>query len=457
MKDALGTIAAGTLGYIVDNRRGAFNAIGLYKNLPKNKSNMAPIDNTTTKRKRPVFHRAGYSTGKRSSAALGYPTGPRKKLRFAVSKRNSRARLPRKDDGNQMSTYVKKKGRSVKKEARKKLIKVPLKLRKQVKQIMEKSDYVGWFKEKYWNIVYKLGDNVQNVYSLLDRTVNGIPGLLFDPLSVNNAASILFNKRVPGAASLTNADADLFNTATLKIKVIDSSVQHLIKNVTGQTINIKLWDISPKSIIPGPGHNPVIFLQGELLRLAPTGAAGSSTDVSSMNVLGNLVTDIGFSPNMVPAFRQYYSLDETVIRLEPGKEYLHVLKGPSHKLYDYTKFFQNGSITINNAQKFMKQTMICIVGDIQSTTGPAVSVGRFTDTVAADPYGIVVESTMFTKVAMPEQAGFVVPAVPVAAGRSQFLGNRKSAFAIKNWVQTQVGVVVNVDDENPQSVVLTTS
>jgi len=353
---------------------------------------------------------------------------------------------------NVVATAGYKKGKAVHKEGRKLAVKVPKLLRKQVKQILEKSDTVGWYKSIASVALLKPSDNLQTV-SAVGRTVDTIQGVCFDPSSVRDAASILFNKFVGYGANVVSTNPGQFLMDTLQIKVLEQNVVHRFRNNTVRTMTLKLWDWSPKTIQNTSGINPITFLTNELTRLTPSGAAGATTEQSNYNVVGVKVDMIGFNPKMVPSFNQYYTLDETVVTLEAGKEYIHKLEGPNHKMYDYKKFFSNGS-TVSNQQKFTKGTMVAFYLDLSSTDTAPITFGRYTEIAAVSAFGLLVESTYYTKIAMPEQAGFVFPTAAVLLpGNTQQLGMRKSAFAMINFTGAQgAGTVQYIDDENPSTV-----
>lgn len=462
-RNVIGRASATTLGWIAGGTRGAYLANKHYKILPNNYK--MGRSGTSTVRGSSGVHKRRYSGsnfGSRSSHRSQSLSGGTRSRRGSdvsmYSRRSSlmssaggRSSVVKAQANNVVAGPSRKRGRKVHKEGRKKGVKVPRLLRKQVKSILEKQDYIGWYKEIITNQVQKPIDNLQSVFHACLRTCDAIPGIFFDPVSVRNAASILWNKFVPVNQNNVGTTAGQFQMDTLQIKVLEQNVIHRMKNNTARNMTLKIWDWSPKTTLQFQGFDPIPYLTAELLRLSPSGAPGSITEVSNYNVLGVTVGTIGFNPKMVPAFNQYYSLDETIVNLEPGKEYNHKLSGPNHKMYDYKKFFMNGAAQICNSQKFIKGTMVCMILDLDTTT--LQTTGRTTDIVAADPFGLLLETTCFYKIAMPEQAGFIVPdaATGFTAGQSKSLGNRKSAFAIKNWASAQAGIITSIEDENPQA------
>jgi len=429
------------------------------------------------KRKRPIL--TGLSVKRRRSMSSG-PSSGRSTVSLSSSNSSGNYRTPVRRvrrtlfgrprisrgvrsggktlNNNSRTSASYKKGRSVRKEARKRSVKVPSKLRKQVRQIIASDDFKGTYMDIIAPSLIRPIDNLQNVTMASSRTVDSYIGLNFDPVTVLNIASELFNQASPnstmhfGQGGKTNS----YNIQSLKINIVDSNVKYIMRNNTTNNLTVKLWDISPKSISTnGSAYlNPVTWINNELARMAPNPAlpnnpatgTGVDDQLNKYNPFGVTMSTIGFNPKMLPSFNQFWSMDETIIELEPGKTYIHYLPGPKNKLYDYRKFFQNGSVTINTYQKFCKQTIICVTGDLQGDATGAT--GRFTDIAAPSGYGLIVEPRTFYKIRLPEQSGFVQQAVPPSAGSSQALTNRRDAFIIKNWTPVQGGAIQRIGDDS---------
>lgn len=376
---------------------------------------------------------------------------PRRGGRIIRSRSTGRKRS---SANNTRTTAIRKRGKSVRKEARKKSVRVPPRLRKQVKQVLASEDLKGTYQEILVPRHIKPLDNLQNVQMANLRFADSFIGLHFDPTTVVNIASQLFNNAGPNAAQDFNpfAVTNLYNMNSLKINVVDSSVKYIMRNNTTNNLTVKIWDISPKSVSTNASLylSPITWINNECVRYAPANVppgTGLVDELNRYNPFNVNVNTIGFNPKMLPSFNQFYAMDETIIELEPGKTYIHHLPGPKNKLYDYRKFFQNGSVTMNTYQKFCKQTMICVIGDLQGTdTG---NVGRFTDIAPiTSGYGLLVEARTFYKLRVPEQTGFIAQAVPPAGGQSQGLTNRRDSFIIKNWTPAQTGTIQRIGDEN---------
>lgn len=468
----VGASSGAVLGFITKGTRGGIYGWKLGKKLSKNKQ-MPPTSRSSRRTRSSMsfkfrpYPTPGTSTRSKSSAHLSVgrssnrtPRNSRRSSNVSMYSRrssllsNASSSLSHAGNSNVVQKAGYKRGRKVHKEGRKKKVKVSGALRKKIHAVIDKQDCIGWYKEILPVQTIKPVDNLQQITAVNFSTSDGISGLYFDPGTVLQVASTLYNQFVPASANKSTANSGLFNPGSFKVRVLEQNVVHYFKNNTARTITLKVWDWSPKVTFVGAGQDPVSYLSTELARLAPTGPAGSGGNVGNVNVLSMLPSTIGFTPKMIPGFSNLYTMDETIVKLEAGKEYYHKLKGPNDKLYDYAKYFQTGSSFISNQQKFVKGTIVAMYTD--TTSSSLGAAGRFTDIVAGDPYAVLVETTAFTKIALPEQAGFVTPAVAPAAGAPQFLGNRKSAFAIKNWAVVQgAGTVVDMEDENPQTAATT--
>lgn len=384
-----------------------------------------------------------------SNSSGGYRTPIRARRRGRAPVQPAARRRSTGGNNNQSGVRFKR-GRSVRREARKRSVRVPATLRKQVRAVIAADDYKGTFMDIIQPVVVKPVDNLQNVVMACGRKVDNYIGMAFDPTTVLNIASELFNHS-PANASQDFGQAGFgnsYNLNSLKITVIDSSITYHMRNNTTNNLTVKFWDISPKSIVPNDMNHfdPVAWINAELIRMSPTGAIGTDGQLNKYNPFGVVMGTIGFNPKMIPSFNQYWSMDETVIEMEPGKSYTHTLPGPKNKVYDYRRYFQAGSVTMNTAQKFTKQTMVCVIGDLQATT--TARAGRYTDIIAGSGYGLIIEPRNFYKLRLPEQSGFITQQTPPPVNGSQALTNRRDAFIIKNWTAPQDTAIQRIGDDS---------
>lgn len=450
MQDIIGEASAGTLGYILGDRRGSNLARRLFRTYRKR---MAPTGRSRsrgrTRSPRGVLATPQSTLSFQSTNPFRSRSGrraPRSSSRstMSISGRSIASTIRSADSTNVVQKANKRKGTKVHKEGLKKRVKVPKKLRKQVKQILENKGPVGSLMEiKSQKITPTDGQSV----FMLGNTSENQPNL-FDPCYIQYVASTLFN----GAAATQTpliGNAGFFSPRTLRVEVIKQSVTYRVKNNTARTFTLKFLDLSPKSRNFGNGFNPLTFWTAAFQQ---EGTANSPNNPNVYNI--NPLT-LYAHPKMSDAFKNLYEVDETIVYLEPGKDYIHKLNGPNKKLYDYQKFWSGSSPTagvFDNQQKFIKQTMLIIIPDLTSTTGG--QAGRYVDIPAAPgPYGICMEQTTYTKIHMPEQAGFAWPTVTPTTG-NQPLNKRMRVYAINDFTPAQAGTVAPIEDENPSEAIV---
>jgi len=362
---------------------------------------------------------------------------------------------------NEQVGRKRRKGRKVAREGRKKRVKISRKFAKKVKQIVKGTQPVGYFSESSCAYAVPL-DGAQNCqmvglssgYNLATSTP-----LFFDPVSVLNAASVLWFNKIPGSPIKTALDPDNFPTPSgLKIFVESSRVMITYKNNTANTLTLKLYDMSPKSTMNSDqeaNHNPLSVWINELIVQTPP-AVAPFTNVGFFNPLGTTPNTLFNSPKYCIGVKHFFSIDCTTVILEPGKTHVHTLPGPSQMMYDYNKFRMGSGVTqLLNCQKFVKMHMVVFYPDLQNTN--AGTPGRFTDVpVAPNAYGLLTEVRSFYKLRMPEEAGFTYPTTLPAPGDGVPLTQRSYRFAQKNWNITQTGAILEVSDENPVQAVAAT-
>lgn len=435
IRDIVGTVSAGTLGYITGNMKGARRAVALYQNysnMPKSQTNRG----RSTSRGRVTKRRRVTSTSTvRGGRDVSMSRASSRRRSVSVARSVSAARSANSDGNNVVAPISKKKGNKVARKGIKKKLKVPNELRKQIKAVVNTTNKaIGRYTDiKY----YKITPSDSQVVQMMGVATQGGFYNLFDPAYILYVASTLFNG-APVQNAPTTASPQLFSPRTLTVEVLKQSVTYRMKNNTQRTLTVKVWDISPKSRQFANGFDPYAYWQTTF----STEAANSPHNPNKYSITPETLYA---NPKMSEAWRQMFQMDEVIFELEPGKEAYHKVVGPN-MLYDFQKFWDSASFS--NQQKFIKHTMICVYTDIINTT--LGSVGRFTDIVSAEPYDLLIEQTMFTKIAVPEQAGFTWPAVTPTTGVAA-LDKRYSVYALQNWAGAQSGLVQGVSDENPQA------
>lgn len=396
-------------------------------------------NNTTNPFVTPVSNRRGRNAERAASTHSSMSIGSTH--RRGESRRRSRSivRFATKGALNERVPAVSKRGNSVKKEGKKKKIKVSVDFKKKVNAALEKNMIKGTYVETMYSF-YALVDTNQGVATLGQSTSVG-QFTLGDPVRILDAASVLWNSKTP-ILNKTATDIGNFSYEGFKCYVERCSTNYLIKNNTANTVTITLIDYSPKTIFGGVGFDFVGQWQNALALFGPPAAGTQST---TLNPLNNLVTELGLRPSFTPSMTKQYSMDYTTIVLEPGKEYMHKVPLYNDKMLDFSKYDQNG--TFANQQKFVKGTVMIYKSDL--TCGADNKVGRYTDIVTPSPYQIIVEQTNNYNLRMPEQAGFVYPNVAPVAGQNIALYKRARAFAFKNFGLAQGLAQAVINDENP--------
>lgn len=446
-----GRLAADTLGFISGDVPGAFAADRIYQRYTKNKLNKK------NKNKMP----------KRKATNLGTQKGVQPKRRrqgagkkgATVSAGGSRRRsvvgrsvsgVSSVNSGNSARVAaVGKKGGSVAREGRKKVVKVPKKLRSQIQKALTPYLGTGTFMEIHSErfALNALGQELRSAgYQSLGLKQ------LFDPCWVLNAASILWNGKTPGLNP--GLSGNNFEDATLKVNVLNQSSTFRFKNNTGRTMNINIYVVSPKSILPDAQNDPAFFWIDSMKNEEGSGASAvdqrRNIGLASPNTLYA-------TPYMSKMFMQKYGVDCVKVVLEAGKEFTHKVTGPN-MMYDFSKY-QNaqgaGATTpaFQNQQKFIKAVFFTSYYDLVGTTtgNCSRSVNMYSGTEGTtNSYGLLVETTNYMKLACPDLVGFRTGAA-FAANSHQQLNNRKvNPYYLKDWSNTgPVGAVGYINDNTP--------
>lgn len=325
-------------------------------------------------------------------------------------------------------------GNKVQKEGRKKTVFVSRNLRQKIKKVIASNEPKGYTQESYYENLNVPRDS-QLVHDLSGRTVDGGHSM-FSPTEVLDATSILWNIKVP-SANKDVADAGNFNVKNLELTVKKQWVVYNFKNNSQISMKMRLIDWSPKQT-NGDGEDPSDSWSNELALQAPV-APGEGYNLNSITV-GQLHT----SPQMFPSFRSQFSTQQKTITLEPGKTFTHVLTGPNMKKYRFDKFNQGSAYT--NGQTFTKGTLLIVEADLVGTDVGGVSRIGNTTAVGGLPFGLLVETTHYKTLTMPEFAGFTTatPATPAVP-----LDQRKDAMFIKHWGVGEITSGTRISDEQP--------
>ena len=402
----IGTLAAGTLGYIHGNTRGAIKAAHLYQKL----NSMAPIPRKRKYSGVPVQRPAA----KKHKSGMGKKFGLRRSApkQLAI---NTQAAKVRGSAGNNK--------RRVKK------VKVTAQFRKKVKKALEPALIKGKYLENSYmtNRFPHTFDNKQQVGTLGDS---------FTPSQVLDAASVLWNEKLP-TNNKSSLNSQNFARNTVKINVINSYTTMHFKNNTRRTYTMKLYNCRSK-----------IRDQLEFPITSWADALAVEAQPQGSNVLGIDVNTMYNDPRMVPNWNQQWHADVTTVTLEPGQIYDYFVQGPKNKLYDFAKYVTNSTPQLfTDRISDARSNFVVFYPDVVSTT--IGTAGRYVDDNPADgdSDGLATEIKHYYQLSMPEQAGYLVG---TAGGGTQALNLRKYSFAIFSEPgNQQTGVVRRVDDDNP--------
>lgn len=437
--ETAGRVAADTLGYIVGGTRGAFIADKMYRTYQKNKQPMAPVPKRLPSTpisvqvpKRPRSVTA--STSRRGSNASS-------SMFSRLASARSATRVASKGDSTNVRTYaVKKKSQGVRKEGIKKKVKVPKKLRKQIKQVLKASDHYGWMLETFSFKLTPTSEG-QSVFSV-GQLVASSP-IMFDPVYVAHCASVLFNGKSSTASPGLN-DTGYFPLKPLKVNVHKQTSTFRFRNNSARTMYIKLYEVSPKNRSHDTDGTAFGGYWNDCMaNESNTGGVGNPAKINLSNASPAVLYS---TPYMSPSVTANWAIDQTSIILEPGKEYVYTMTGKNTE-YKYSKYYRPNEFFVNE-QKFTKQLCIAVHYDMISTTLGVAT--RKTSMVTGSPYGLLVEQTKYIKLSMPEQTGITFTGDP-AGGPSYPATNRKnSPYVINNWTTTGIiGDLSVVNDETP--------
>lgn len=443
-EDAMGYSAAGTLGFILGDVPGAFAGVNAYKGMKE-----------AGKSFQNMFKR------RRSSSTSGTTYGtrtPRKKTKFAKKRKTSKVAYKKASaSGNTFAVASRKTG-YVSRYPRKP-VKVSRKLRAKIMKVLESDKLIGRYTHvSYYQLTpgipYGGGTNDMQSYEyagMLTTSASGSNRLLFSPMYVNYAVSRLMNPAQVTKAMGQPIDYRDFTTdkkfLLLErgiIKVLQQSATYRIRNNTGRVVTLKIFCLQPKSrstINAVVGSTP-LDVWNSALDLQDTDTPANPA-YKFENPLSVRMETLYSNPKQLASFRNFYKVEETIVTLEPGKEYLYKVVGPSMK-YDFAKYWTGFNYI--DQQKFTKQVMFLAYNDLtRTTTGLS---GRYTDHVNGDPSSLVIEQTTYIKFAIPEQVGFGIGDTFIL-GENQNLNQKRNCFGIDVHQGAQTGTVDYVGDENP--------
>jgi len=304
----------------------------------------------------------------------------------------------------------------------------------------------------------------------------GYDWLFFNPLKVMDAASILWNQKVPGQ-DYTNQTGN-FQMKTViatgapvavgtaqdpqltmnTIHVVNSFVQLEFKNLSNRGYHMKIYLCVPKQTFsettPLSTFYDSLNTEGED---ANTGLfSGTASGMSTPTTRDAMFFNPQVPLKITPTFNAMFSYETVELDIAPFETVCHSIQGPKNMDYDYNKFF-NG--TRDQTGKMWKKSTVAmiieLVPDLQwagigsafgrilpptGSVGPPI-VGGIPNNGTGMP--IVMEVRETFKLTMPDNVGFIGRVL--AAGNIQMNNLKYNAKFYANWTNSTL-----VDATNPQ-------
>jgi len=373
-----------------------------------------------------------------------------------------------------------------------KTVKVPGRLRKQIKQVIAsqaargtyvtiKSGFVGNITGTTALINTINGDDMAKTLPAVyyGQSTNGLPGRTFfnqlckfstnattivsqtgmnyfTPAKILDAASTLFNRKGPtdpytltGNLSTLSTTGVPSNTAgKLLIDLRNSYVQFTIKNVSNRVISMDIWECTPTLKFVNDNALNNMKIQTETM------AQGSSNEANFQYIFnGANAGDTAMFDQNLDIFeisKKYlglkFSWKKRSMVLAPDETCIHSITGPKGVL-DFSKLLTTtanaggtASSTIQQIDVLMKNWSVSVVmsvaGDLVLPTatsgGGRMRYAAFPDRLSAP---VAVEVKESYTVVVPEVAGFINS--DPDAGQTQQLNLRKHKYTV--WNQCEKG------------------
>lgn len=337
-----------------------------------------------------------------------------------------------------------KKGNATKPRGLKK-VKVPARLRKQIKQVNEASHIHGYMQENYIctaNPAAPVNSNqttcIENMY-----LPNGSFGSVFSWNHVLHCASRLWNGK--GATSIPQInDVGNFINNTTKVTVKKQWVTIRIKNDSTRTLRMKVISATPK---------------GTKCLATPVASwvQAVSNEIASGRVIncGNGIAQLYTHPKIFDEFQNMYGTSEMDYTLEPGQSVEQNVNGPAME-YDGDKFFQLGAYnTFQKQDVFNFMVVTCDLIYAASQVAPPLPAigGHLNDNTTFAPQNwILIEGTYHVQMSMPEPTGWQSGGVAPAPGAVANV-NRVKRFVFDDYNTTPnevTAVEYRTDEQNPK-------
>jgi len=318
--------------------------------------------------------------------------------------------------------------------------------------------------------------NVNNANAKLFEL--GVDFRLFSPYRILDAASILWNRKVPNinyntqtnnfttavnaAGVSVNLGTDAYvGSSGPQIMLKSAKATFFLKNNSMRTHYLRMYVCKPKR--KWVGLSPLDTWDQAMLA---DNAEGTTNLLDNADTIfyGNTFTAngiqptdahtmIGCTPNISKKFKEVWQYEHIDMTLEPGQSIAQVVHGPRNQMYDWSKMWDGSVLNDTKPQpKFDRWVMFVGNLDIVNDTLSYPTRGYGTAAADGEVRPINVEMTLDYVLEMPEITGFPQNTRAATAGQSQQLVYRRPRKALLNFINSTVrahSALTRIDDQNP--------
>lgn len=307
---------------------------------------------------------------------------------------------------------------------KKSIAKIKKPLYNAIKKIVDVEDIRGVYEYRNTYILSKAQDNLQSATNLFGGALcDGLPGM-FLPTDFIHAVSVNWNKKADAAVRAIT-DSGNFSFETIKIKVVNSYASHTLRNNTTSEVKIRVYTFAPKK--ESTTRPDILWVN----------AYARATAAGKMKV-GADITQLGEGPFKFPEVTANYKISCDQFTLGPGQTKMLVTQGPKDKLLTLSSQFES-----TNYNSVAPYSRFCVAVYEQQIGGDVSgNYGRYLDSNAG--FGVIVETVVHYKVAMPEQVGFTYPGA--FAPGTQGVLNRYDTWFKFNYSAAQTDNLAQVNE-----------
>lgn len=463
--------------------------IDLSQNKTKELSKMVGF---STPRKR-IRVSSGSTYGSRSTGSVN-----RSRLLQAMSPGSTRRRLfkPAKSSNRIVkalnnASIARGEGKRLKKQfkpKRKKFVKVPTRLKKQIKTVLANDKVInvyGFYQQTFTGDYWGPGSDKydKQFVDMLPIGTNGSSfgkdsgrnGVLFDPVQLMDVVSILYCKKTP--ARVPAASNPVYNTpgatggnfslltagSSLKVEFTQLEAVTYIKNNTHRSMILYWYECQPRAAPRVDALTTQGLIEDWETCLYQDYFANIIGDVAAGGTgpayRSHSITDLHTTPAITSGWGKMWKCNVTKISLEAGQVYEKVTKGDVG-LYDFSKYYQNVSgggaavQTFMPVQKTNRYIMIRYVPDLTyAATTVTSTFGRHGFNLTG--HAIIFETVVKYKFKMPEVVGLTSEfstATGITINAPITLNARRRRYGYDTWTASVSGTtssMMHIDPMDP--------